>query len=197
MANLRANFLATTNGNEFREENDYYATCPETLERFLDKIKEDNIVLSPNIWECAVGGGHLAEVLKKYGYNVQYSDLVDRGYPGTIIFDFLNKLTTPIIYEGDILTNPPYSLALEFIETALSRVNEGNRVIMLLKIQFLEGQSRKEFYKQNPPKYIYVFSDRQTCYINGDFSVKKGSTVCYAWYVWEKGFKGDPSIRWL
>ena len=68
---------------------------------------------------------------------------------------------------------------------------------MFLKLTFLEGKARKEFYKKNPPKYIYVFSERQTCYINGDFSEKKGSTVCYCWYIWEKGFTGEPIIRWL
>lgn len=87
--------------------------------------------------------------------------------------------------------------ALEFIKTALEEVYDGSKVIMYLKLQFLEGKERREFYKENPPKYIYVFSDRQTCYPNGDFSEKKGSTVCYCWYIWEKGFKGEPVIRWL
>lgn len=194
--NKNANMLYTTNENNNREKDDFYATDPNSLIRFLEKIKEDSLVLGPNIWECACGSGVLSDVLKKYGYNVLSTDLVDRGYGGAVLWDFLKPSKTNL-FRGDILTNPPYKYALEFVKTALDYVPEGNKVIMFLKISFLEGQERKKFYQENPPKYIYVFSDRQTCYINGDFSVKKGSTVCYCWYVWEKGFKGEPVIRWL
>ena len=183
-----ANFLYTTQGSENREKDDFYATDPQSLVRFLDRIKEDNLELAPNIWECACGSGVLSNVLKEYGYNVLSSDIVDRGYEDTKLWDFL-KPTNRILFKGDILTNPPYKYALEFIKIALEQVSEGSKVIMFLKISFLEGKERKEFYKENPPKYIYVFSDRQTCYINGDFSEKKGSTVCYCWYVWEKIYK--------
>lgn len=71
----------TTNKN--REKNDFYATDPKALELLLD-IEEFN----PNVWECACGKGHLSEVLKKYGYNVRSTDLVDRGY-GEGGIDFL------------------------------------------------------------------------------------------------------------
>ena len=49
----------------------------------------------------------------------------------------------------------------------------------------------------NPPKYVYVFSKRTVCARNGDFENTKGSAVCYCWYIWEKGFKGEPVIRWI
>ena len=193
--NRKANFLWTTN-NEDREDNDFYATDPNSLKIFLDRIDEDNIHIGPTIWECACGTGVLSEVLKERGYKVASSDIIDRGYPNTHIVDFLNVGET-FTFDGDVLTNPPYKYALDFIKQALSVVEDGNKVIMYLKIQFLEGKERKKFYKDNPPKYIYVFSERQTCYRNGDFSEKKGSTVCYCWYIWEKGYKGDPIIRWL
>jgi len=191
----KANLLWTTN-NEDREDNDFYATDPNSLRVFLDRLKEDNLVLDNNIWECACGTGTLSDVLKEYGYTVASSDIIDRGYPGTQLINFL-VIPETFLFKGDILTNPPYKYALDFIKVALNTIPEGNRVIMYLKIQFLEGKERKIFYKDNPPKYIYVFSERQTCYINGDFSEKKGSTVCYCWYIWEKGFKGEPIIRWL
>lgn len=193
--NRKANLLWTTN-NENREDNDFYATDPNSLKVFLDRLKEDNIELSNNIWECACGIGTLSDVLKEYGYNVASSDIIDRGYPGTQLINFLGIPET-LLFKGDILTNPPYKYALDFIKTALNAIPEGNKVIMYLKIQFLEGKERKKFYKDNPPKYIYIFSERQTCYPNGDFSEKKGSSVCYCWYIWEKGFKGEPIIRWL
>lgn len=66
---------------------------------------------------------------------------------------------------------------------------------MLLKIQFLEGQKRSKLFSKYPPKYVYVNTKRQTCYLNGDMSRKMSSATCYCWFVWEKGFKGDPIIK--
>lgn len=58
-----------------REKHDFYATEPKALELLLEKEK-----FNKNIWECAAGAGHLAEVLKKHNYNVLATDLIDRNY---------------------------------------------------------------------------------------------------------------------
>ncbi len=76
-------------------------------------------------------------------------------------------------------------------------VQEGCKVAMLLKIQFLEGKSRNELFKTYPPEKVYVFSQRVNCAKNGEFDKYKSSAVCYAWFVWRKGFKGSPTIHWL
>lgn len=177
-----------------RENNDYYATDPKALEIFLDKLDEDGIRLHNNIWECACGEGHLSEVLKNRGYKVWSTDLVDRGY-GSGNTDFLKSI--PDSWCGDILTNPPYKYAKEFVEKALEITRVGTYTVMFLKIQFLEGQNRKKLFKKYPPKYVYVNSTRQICYINGDMSKKMSSASCYCWFIWEKGFKGEPIIRWI
>lgn len=147
-----------------------------------------------NIWEPAVGAGHLAQVLKEHGHDVLCSDIVDRGYPDTYIIDFLNHE-----YRGadmDIITNPPYSRALQFVEKALETVSDGHKIAMFLKLQFLEGKSRRKLFETNPPARIYVASGRLNCAPNGDFS-HAGSALAYAWYVWEKGFTGKPTIDWI
>lgn len=178
-----------------RENHDYYATDPKALELFLKKIDKDGIKLHNNIWECACGEGHLSEVLKNKGYEVLSTDLINRGY-GNGITNFLT-FNPNFLYAGDILTNPPYKYAKEFVEKALEDIEENYYVIMFLKIQFLEGQSRLKLFKKYPPKYIYVNSARQTCYINGDMSKKMSSATCYCWFIWQKGFKGEPIIRWI
>lgn len=177
-----------------REINDFYATDPHALEIFLDKLKEDGICLHENIWECACGMGHLSKVLERKGYYLLNSDIVDRGY-SNFTEDFLKHKGEDIAY--DILTNPPYKYAKEFVEHALDIQAEGYYTVMFLKIQFLEGQARKELFKKYPPKYIYVNSARQTCYINGDMSKKMSSASCYCWYIWQKGFKNEPIVRWI
>lgn len=106
-------------------------------------------------------------------------------------------LRTKGVWVGDILTNPPYKYAKEFVEHSLDLLNKGCYCVMFLKIQFLEGKDRRKLFDNYPPKYVYVNSARQTCYINGDMSKKMSSASCYCWFVWEKGFKGEPIIRWI
>lgn len=184
---------ASNHTDKDREVNDFYATDPKTLELLLEKLKEDEIKLSANIWECACGKGHLSKVLEKHNYNVLSTDLIDRGYGNTGI-DFLKA---PNEWSGDIITNPPYKYAQEFVEKSLEVINIGRYSIMLLKIQFLEGKNRYKMFKKYPPKYVYVNSSRQTCYINGDMSKKMNSASCYCWFIWQKGFYGNPEIRWI
>ena len=97
----------------------------------------------------------------------------------------------------DIITNPPYKIALDFCKKGLELLRDGEKMAMFLKIQFLESQERYKFFKENPPKKIYVASKRLNCAKGGDFDKYKSSAVCYAWFVWEKGFKGNPEIDWL
>lgn len=185
---------ATNHSEKEREKDDFYATDPHALEIFLDKLKEDNIELHHNIWECACGEGHLSKVLEKRKFNVFSTDLIQRGY-GEGNIDFLqvaNKNT-----HFDILTNPPYKYAKEFVEKSLEIQADGYYTIMFLKIQFLEGQARQRLFKKYPPKYVYVNSSRQLCAMNGEFEKYKATAICYCWYIWEKGFDGEPTIRWI
>lgn len=183
---------ASNHSDTERELNDYYATDPRAMSLLLD---EENF--SEKIWECACGGGHLSQVLKEYGYEVFSTDLVDRGYEGTGIFDFLGDYEAGDGFDGDIITNPPYKYALEFVERALDIVRPGHKVAMFLKLSFLEGKRRRQFFEHNPPKRIYVCSSRIDCAKNADFENHNQSAICYAWFVWEKGFKGDPIIKWI
>ena len=145
-----------------------------------------------HIWECACGEGHISKVLEASGYIVRSSDIVDRGY-GTGGIDFLKD-----VYEwnGDIITNPPYKYAKEFVEQALRTVKDGAKVAMFLKLTFMESKSRKELFTKYPFKTLYVSSSRLECAKNGKFS-GAGTAVAYGWYVWEKGYEGAPSIRWI
>ena len=145
--NSRSAFAALGARNyalEEREANDYYATEPKALELLLDKE-----TFSPYVWECACGEGHLSKVLERHGYKVMSTDLIYRGY-GEGGVDFL-KQNQEVKFCGDIITNPPYKYALEFVKHALEVITEGHRVAMFLKIQFLEGKERRKFFDMTPP----------------------------------------------
>lgn len=97
---------------------------------------------------------------------------------------------------GNIVTNPPYKYAQEFVEKSLQIIPKGKKVCMFLKLTFLEGKARKSLFRVAPPKVVYVSSSRLKCAMNGDFASFGGSAAAYAWFVWEKGFNGEPIIRW-
>ena len=184
---------ASNHTEDEREQHDYYATDPIAIDVLINDGESE---INHNVWECACGEGHLAKRLSDYGYNVTATDLIDRGF-GT---GGVNFLETNTIFNGDIVTNPPYKYAVKFIEHALEIIPTGNKVFMFLKLQFLEGKSRKELFKKYPPKCIYVSSSRILCAKNGDFEGMKksgGSAVAYAWYEWEKGYIGDTVIKWV
>lgn len=171
-----------------RETNDYYATEPKAVELLCEIEKFKNNILEPS---C--GEGHISEVLKKEGYNVISRDLIDRGYGE--VADFLSNDNKE--WNGDIITNPPYKYAKEFVEKSLKIIPNGNKVAMFLKLTFLEGKGRRELFKNNPPKTVWVSSSRLKCAINGDFDSCGGSATAYAWFIWEKGYKGDTVIKWF
>ena len=182
---------ATNHTNKERQKHDFYATEPKAMEILLEVER-----FNKNIWECACGQGHLSEVLKQYGYNVKSTDLIDRGY-GKGNVDFLKQTE---IFNGDIITNPPYKFASDFIYKALELIPEGNKIAMFLKLQFLEGKARKKLFTTHPPKVIYVSSSRLLCAKNAEFERMKaggGSAVAFAWFVWVKGYKGDTIVKWI
>lgn len=177
-----------------RETHDYYATEPKAVEILLKEEK-----FFPYVWECACGEGHISKVLEAHGYKVKSTDIIDRGYKDTEVQDFLKVKKEDIAndYSRDIVTNPPYKYAKEFVEHALKISMDSTKVAMFLKLTFLEGQARRTLFEQNPPARIYVFSGRVKCAKNGDFESIGSSAVAYAWFVWEKGYKGSPVVKWV
>jgi len=180
---------ASNHAKHEREKDDYYATEPRVIQE-LFSVEE----FSNNIWEPACGEKHLSSEMEWLGKKVLSSDKVARVH-GVVAYDFLSEKTWH--FNGDIITNPPYKYAMEFIEKAYKQINHGRKIAMFLKITFLEGVKRHHFFKAYPPKTVHVYSSRRKCALNGDFDNTGGSPTCYAWYVWEKGYQGETTLKWL
>lgn len=192
---LAGTSLAGGSVNYERVENDFYATDPQSV---MDLLQLENFN-GDTILEPCCGQGHISKVLESNtNCKVWSQDLINRGYgQGGIDFlkaDFGDRKYTHIV------TNPPYKYAKEFVAKSLS-ITTG-KVAMFLKIQFLEGQARKEWFKNTPLKYVYVFSKRQVVLNNGlETNPKTGkkwaNTMCFAWFVWEHRYNGEPIIKWI
>lgn len=125
-----------------RQCEDYYATDPRAAELLLEQVPWLN-----NVWECACGELHLANILSKAGVLTRASDLIDRC--GNEVLDFLSEGNRR--WDGDIVTNPPYRYAKEFVEKALSIIPKGRWACFFLKVTFLEGKGRKNLFLSTPP----------------------------------------------
>ena len=179
---------ASNHCDKERADKDYYATEPAATE-WLCRLEQ----FGSEILEPSCGEGHMSEVLKRNGYSVVSRDIADRGYGE--VADFLSE--DNVAWHGDIVTNPPYAFAQQFVEKALSIIPDGHKVAMFLKLTFLEGKGRARMFECYPPVRVWVSRSRLKCARNGDFEHSPGSATCYAWFVWEKGFSGYTELRWF
>lgn len=196
--NLSGTSLVGVSATRERVDNDYYATPKNAIEAILNKVELKGSILEPS-----AGEGHISVLLQEKYPNSEIisTDLIQRkdkfnvGLQGGV--DFLSHDFGRTF--DNVITNPPFNLAQEFIEKALEVSND--KVIMFAKIQLLEGAKRRELFDKFPPKYIYVFSKRVNPLRNGEELDENGkpwaSTMCFAWFVWEKNYEGEPIVRWL
>ncbi len=153
-------------------------------------------------WECAAGMGHVSKRIKESGLysKVQATELIQRDncIDDNIEFnvDFL-KTDFGIQIQADIITNPPYKYAEEFIRKALSIIDDGYYVCMFLPIRYLEGKQRKKLFAEHPLYKVVIMSSRIECAMNGEFNKNGNSAQGYAWFIWQKGNKQKPFIEWV
>jgi hypothetical protein len=144
------------------------------------------------LWEPAAGRGAIVEVLRSAGHEVYASDLIDYGYPlhhgGR---DFLLEPEMPDAV-GAIVTNPPYMLAEEFVEHALTL---SPLVVMLLRLAFLESERRCHLLEGRGLARVHVFRKRLPMMHRDGWEGKKGNSgMAFAWFVWDCAHTGPTTI---
>ena len=176
---------------EERQPEDFYATDPAAIPPLLKVLGPEWESGGKLIYENACGEGHLAQVLELYGHRVISTDLIDRGY-GVGGVDFLedNPLYDNLPYDA-VITNPPFKIMLPFIEKSLKLAPI---VCIIARIQFIESERRDKFFSENPPRYVAVFKKRLLCSKDARFPDGESSATCYAWFIWQRGYKGNPEL---
>ena len=150
-----------------RSHLDFYPTPPEVTRALLDVL---DIQTGQTILECAAGDGDMADVLEQYGYSVIRSDI----RTGT---DFLAD-TEPRSFDW-IITNPPFSLAEQFIRKCASYKKP---FALLLKSQYWHAKTRLPLFKEFTPARIYPLTWRP----NFKFKEREKSSplMDVMWCVW-------------
>ena len=166
--------------------NDLYET-PECATRALLHIER----LPRRIWEPAAGRGAIVRVLRAHGHEVVASDLIDYGEQTHFSRrDFLLEHKAPQGCEC-ILTNPPFSLAEQFVAHALDLCP---RVIMLLRLAFLESERRSRILDTGTLARVHIFRRRLPMrHRDGWQGPKASSAMAFAWFIWDRAHTG-PAI---
>lgn len=150
---------------------DYYETPTPAVHALLGAEK-----LHGPVWEPACGSGRIVRVLRAAGHRVVATDIEDYGCPDAASgMDFLQQKRAP---EGvtTIVTNPPFMHANEFVRHALSLVP---RVVMLLRLAFLEGQGRSDILDGGQLARVLPFRNRLSFSREG---TELGSAIAFAWF---------------
>jgi hypothetical protein len=155
---------------------DFYPTPREAVTALLTVEK-----LPYNLWDVAAGNGGIVRPLRESGYQVIASDIVERDFKLNFTSDFLTTTEAPAGVET-IVCNPPYRLAQQFVTHALELVP---RVIMLLRLAFLESERRAPILDGGQLARVHIFRNRlPMMHRDGWTGPRASSAIAFAWYVW-------------
>lgn len=173
-----------------RVEDDYYREpewCVDAL------LTVEPIAPGTSVWDPSAGSGTIPRVLARHGIACAASDIVDRGC-GAVVADFF-ACEAGIACTECIVSNPPYGVAEAYARHALKIA--GDRVILITRLAWLESQTRAAFFAETPLARVWV-SRRRISMPPGNSEIKaKGGTVAYAWFVFQHGHQGAPTIGWF
>lgn len=146
------------------------------------------------VWDPACGGGNIVKEARAAGLEAVGSDKVIR-FTHAHKWDFLvsGRASHP-----NIVCNPPFGIATQFIEHALSL--DPWKVAMLLPSNWVQGDKRSRWLQSTPLKTIYFITPRPSM-PPGDFleagGKAGGGTTDFAWFIWERGHRYAPMVSWL
>jgi hypothetical protein len=96
-----------------REKDNLYTTDPVATNKLLDAYNFSKV------WECAAGLRDMSKIFDAKGILSKESDLHSRD-----LVDSIDFLTYSGGWDGDIVTNPPYKHALEFVKKRIPYVSQ-------------------------------------------------------------------------
>ena len=151
----------------------------------------DGPVQSLSVWDPAAGEGHMTEVQKEYISRVHASDVHDYGR-GYDLGSYVGEGADVAKRRGGvdiIATNPPFNLAVEFVERALTEATK--IVAMLLRTVWVEGKDRyQRIFLPCAPDIIAQYSERVPM-TKGCWDPDASTATAYAWFIWIT----DPKLR--
>jgi hypothetical protein len=171
-----------------RDPNDWYLEPHWTSARLfaVEDFNRDHVLLDP-----CTGTGRIAEAAKRSGYRVVTADIVDRGYPGCRVQNFLDRASAP----PSVVGNPPFNAVERFARHAFAIGAE--------KVALVFPTARL-----NAARWICELSLRRIFLLSPRPSMPPGDVVLnggkvgggktdFCWLIFERGYAGYPELQWL
>lgn len=175
---------------------DYFPTPPWATRALCEFLRQGNNLAVQRAWEPACGDGDMMHPLSEYFEMVYGSDV--HAYGAGAVRDFLFPGDEPAF--DWIITNPPFRLASQFVETAIERATVG--VAILVRTAFLEGIERyRSLFSRLKPSAILQFTERVPM-VKGRLTATGSTATSYCWIVWKcRPHKpcaaGVPALVWI
>ena len=165
-----------------RRENDAYYTPQWCIDAIMSRLYLGTI---RSFCEPAAGDGRIVRAVQAGKPRLKCIT-----YDLNIGLDYLGDLQPPKV--DLVISNPPYSHALGFVERA---VNQASTAAMLLRLDFLGSQRRRPFWHRHPLTHLYVLT-RRPSFTDDD----KTDQYNYGWFVWddlERVLRDSPGVYHL
>jgi hypothetical protein len=161
--------MSATNRGAKRNANGNYQTPPNAIDALLENVK----FLSGGLLEpCAGSGGILRRIKEKVPNSIipngqmiaveirkEERESLMKVADRVIIEDFLTWTPEEEMFIDTIITNPDYEIAEEVIEHCFE-IAPHSDIMMLLRLGFLAGKNRRDFWKRHPLAQLLILSDR-------------------------------------
>lgn len=192
--------MSSTNRSAIRSPNDYYVTPVNAICHFLQEFHRDtgfNFRMVGILDPCAGGDAShpmsYPEALRIMCGDPKVETIDIR--EDSRAADKIDYLKCLVMWQPDvIISNPPFSIAQNFIAKALMDVRPGGFVIMLCRLTFFGSQNRLSWWKDRMPTFVYVHSKRMSFKtplsekLSGKpFKPGQSDSVEYAHFVWTQG----------
>ncbi|SRR5216683_2970143 len=129
--------------------------------------------------------GRIADAAKGAGYRVITADIVDRGYPGCRIQDFLKRRSAP----PSVVGNPPFAIVEEFARHAFDI--GADKVALIARTASIHAA---RWLRELPFSHAWLMTPRPSMppgpYVLAGGKVG-GGTPDFCWLVLERGYAGD------
>jgi predicted RNA methylase len=177
----------TTTLEQLCRELEHFETPDWAVDTILDHVK-----LCGRVHDPCTGTGVLATAVKsKLGRITDASDIYDWGYPGTEVYNYLER-TKPYEHTTSVIMNPPFSYACQFVQKAFAL--GAVKVLCFQRKAWRESLKRRNFWATFPPTNIFVCGERATCWRHdisqAEREARGGTPTPHAWYEFDFGYPG-------
>lgn len=169
-----------------REEHEHYVE-PEWCSKRLFAVEK----FEGTIDDPCCGFGRIPEAGRAAGYRVRARDIVDRGFAGCEVGDFLKGGDTL----DNVVSNPPFDIFQPFALHALKLTKR--KVAMIWLVRTLPAA---RWLRATPLSKVLLLTPRPSMPPGHTITAGEkpgGGKQDFCWLIWDKAHTGPASIGWL